>query len=298
MTKASITGPGGGEAIDLGPTTMRILEDGSTTGHRLGVGEITVAPHSAAPPQHRHARHDEGFYVVSGTARFTVGAESYEPAGQPGDDPPGAPHTFANRVTSRWSCSTRSPGSVRAVLPGPARHDRRGAALTPEADRERDGRYATEPGHQLRGQPQHRGDPDQVRHGSATSRSPSPSAARAARAAAARRRRAGVGGRLRRPAGRAVPSRCSSRCTRGSADAAPGRSRLRGGPARALPLLAQLGLTGVTVLGSSIGGWIAAELALAAPGSPGWSCWTRSGSGSPSTRWRTTSRSRWTRSRI
>ena len=69
----SVTGPDGGESIQLGPTLMRILEDGSTTGHRLGIGEITLAPHTAGPPQHRHARHDEGFYVVSGTARFTPG---------------------------------------------------------------------------------------------------------------------------------------------------------------------------------------------------------------------------------
>ena len=69
----SVTGPDGGESIQLGPTLMRILEDGSTTGHRLGIGEITLAPHTGGPPQHRHAQYDEGFYVVSGTARFTVG---------------------------------------------------------------------------------------------------------------------------------------------------------------------------------------------------------------------------------
>jgi quercetin dioxygenase-like cupin family protein len=76
---------------------MRILEDGSTTQHRLGLGEITIAPHTDGPPQHRHGQHDEGFYVVSGTARFTVGEKSY--AAGPGTlvmVPPGAPHTFAN----------------------------------------------------------------------------------------------------------------------------------------------------------------------------------------------------------
>jgi quercetin dioxygenase-like cupin family protein len=76
---------------------MRILEDGSTTQHRLGLGEITIAPHTDGPQQHRHAQHDEGFYVVSGTARFTVGDNSYD-AG-PGTlvmVPTGAPHTFAN----------------------------------------------------------------------------------------------------------------------------------------------------------------------------------------------------------
>src|ERR1700733_15176014 len=82
VTQVSVIGPGGGEPIQLGPTRMRILEDGSTTGHRLGVGEITLAPHTDGHPQHRAARHDEGFYVVSGTARFTVGETAYDaPAG-------------------------------------------------------------------------------------------------------------------------------------------------------------------------------------------------------------------------
>src|ERR1700761_2587417 len=97
MSKESIVGPDGGDVIQLGPATVRILEDGGSTGHRLGIGEITVAPHSAGPPQHRHARHDEGFYVVSGTARFTIGTVTHDaPAGTLAMIPPGAPHTFAN----------------------------------------------------------------------------------------------------------------------------------------------------------------------------------------------------------
>jgi mannose-6-phosphate isomerase-like protein (cupin superfamily) len=93
----AITPPDGGDAIQLGPVVMRILEDGGTTDHRLGIGEITLPPHTDGPPQHRHARHDEGFYVVSGTATFTVGDSSYEaPAGTLVMVPPGAPHTFAN----------------------------------------------------------------------------------------------------------------------------------------------------------------------------------------------------------
>jgi mannose-6-phosphate isomerase-like protein (cupin superfamily) len=97
MTEVSIVGPDDGEVVLRGPVQMRILEDGSTTQHRLGLGEITIAPHTDGPQQHRHAQHDEGFYVVSGTARFTVGDNSYD-AG-PGTlvmVPTGAPHTFAN----------------------------------------------------------------------------------------------------------------------------------------------------------------------------------------------------------
>jgi mannose-6-phosphate isomerase-like protein (cupin superfamily) len=98
MSGVAIVGPEDGEVLMLpGPVRMRILEDGTTTSHRLGVGEITIAPHTEGPVQHRHAQHDEGFYVVSGTARFTVGEKSYDaPAGTLVMVPPGAPHTFAN----------------------------------------------------------------------------------------------------------------------------------------------------------------------------------------------------------
>jgi quercetin dioxygenase-like cupin family protein len=93
----AIVSPADGEVIQLGPTRMRILEDGRTTQHRLGMGEITLAPHTEGPLQHRHAQHDEGFYVVSGTARFTVGDTTYgAPPGTLVMAPPGAPHTFAN----------------------------------------------------------------------------------------------------------------------------------------------------------------------------------------------------------
>jgi mannose-6-phosphate isomerase-like protein (cupin superfamily) len=97
MTDVFIVGPADGELVLSGPTQMRILEDGSHTAHRLGLGEITIAPHTDGPPQHRHTEHDEGFYVVSGTVRFTSGETSSDAT--PGTlvmVPPGAPHTFAN----------------------------------------------------------------------------------------------------------------------------------------------------------------------------------------------------------
>jgi pimeloyl-ACP methyl ester carboxylesterase/quercetin dioxygenase-like cupin family protein len=98
MTDVSIIGPDDGEVLRLpGSVQMRILEDGRTTAHRLAIGEITLAPRSAGPAQHRHAQHDEGFYVVSGVARFTVADQSYDaPAGTLVMVPPGAPHSFDN----------------------------------------------------------------------------------------------------------------------------------------------------------------------------------------------------------
>jgi quercetin dioxygenase-like cupin family protein len=97
MADVSVVGPDGGESFTLGTSRVRILEDGSSTEHRIGIAEITIGPHTDGPPQHRHAQHDEGFYVVSGQLTFTVGDTTHEaPAGTLVMVPPGAPHTFAN----------------------------------------------------------------------------------------------------------------------------------------------------------------------------------------------------------
>ena len=147
MTEVSIVGPDGGEAIPLGPTVMRIMEDGRHTGHRIGIGELTVAPHTQGPPQHRHAAHDEGFYVVSGTARFTVGDQTYDaPAGTLAMIPPGAPHTFANPGDEPLvMLNTFTPDlyvqyfrDLRAMIEA-------GEAFTPESTVNVMRRYETEP---------------------------------------------------------------------------------------------------------------------------------------------------------
>jgi oxalate decarboxylase/phosphoglucose isomerase-like protein (cupin superfamily) len=93
------------------------------------------------------AIHDEGFYVVSGTASFTVGETTYDaPAGTLVMVPPGAPHTFAN------------PGDHPAVLLNTFTPDlyvqyfrdlrdmiAAGQPFTPEATVEVMARYATVP---------------------------------------------------------------------------------------------------------------------------------------------------------
>jgi mannose-6-phosphate isomerase-like protein (cupin superfamily) len=97
MTDISVVGLADGEPVLSGPASVRIIENGSTTSHRLGMAEIVLAPHAGGPPQHRHAQHDEGFYVVCGTVRFTSGEQSFDaPARTLVMVPPGAPHTFAN----------------------------------------------------------------------------------------------------------------------------------------------------------------------------------------------------------
>ena len=42
MAEISIVGPADGETALSGPATVRIIEDGSTTSHRLGMAEIAL----------------------------------------------------------------------------------------------------------------------------------------------------------------------------------------------------------------------------------------------------------------
>jgi quercetin dioxygenase-like cupin family protein len=143
----SVVGPDDGETIVLGTTRLRILEDGSNTGHRLGLAESVLAPHTPGPPQHRHAEHDEGFYVISGTVRFTVGETDYDAsAGTLVMVPPGAAHTFANLSDEpAVMLSTFTPDlyvqyfrDLQDMIAG-------GRPLTPQASIQTMSRYATSP---------------------------------------------------------------------------------------------------------------------------------------------------------
>ena len=92
-----VVGPNDGEQSGGGPIRIRIIEDGSHTGHRLGLIEATVPAGPAMPPQHVHRDHDEVFIVISGKLRFTSGGESFDAeAGSCVTVPPGTPHTFSN----------------------------------------------------------------------------------------------------------------------------------------------------------------------------------------------------------
>ncbi|MBR7678159.1 cupin domain-containing protein [Streptomyces daliensis] len=143
----SVVGPRDGETIVLGTTRMRVLEDGSHTGHRLAIAESVLAPHTQGPPQHRHGQHDEGFYVLSGSVRFTVGDEDYDAtAGTLVMVPPGTPHTFANLTDQpAVMLSTFTPDlylqyfrDLQEVLAG-------GRPMTPQANIDAMSRYATQP---------------------------------------------------------------------------------------------------------------------------------------------------------
>jgi mannose-6-phosphate isomerase-like protein (cupin superfamily) len=146
MSSISIVLPGEGETVNLGTTTMRILEDGRTTDERIGITVATLAPHTDGPPQHRHGRHDEGFYVISGTARFTSGNTRYDaPAGTLVMIPPGVPHTFENPGdVPMVMLSTFSPSFYVQYFRDMAAMIASGRAVTPDSVGEIMAHYTTE----------------------------------------------------------------------------------------------------------------------------------------------------------
>jgi quercetin dioxygenase-like cupin family protein len=145
--RVSLIGPADGEKIQLGPITMRILTDGSSTGHRLGIGEITIPAGVSGPPQHRHAAHDETFYVLAGTVRFTVGEQDHDaPAGTLVVVPPGAPHTFSNpSAQPAVMLNTFTPDAYVQYFRDVRDYLASGQALDPAAVTGIMRRYGTEP---------------------------------------------------------------------------------------------------------------------------------------------------------
>lgn len=92
-----LTAADAGEEFAAGPVRFRILEDGTEVDKRLGVVEGYLPPGWNGPPQHIHRAHDETFYVVTGTVRFTSGTnELLAGAGSLVTAPIGDPHTFGN----------------------------------------------------------------------------------------------------------------------------------------------------------------------------------------------------------
>lgn len=147
MASISIVGPQGGEHVNLGSTKMRILEEGSTTAQRIGLTVSTLPAHTDGPPQHRHTKHDEGFYIISGTARFTTGQEVHDAlAGSLVMVPPGVPHTFANPGAEPMVLlTTFSPAFYVQYFRDIAATIAQGRPMTQESLTELMARYATEP---------------------------------------------------------------------------------------------------------------------------------------------------------
>jgi quercetin dioxygenase-like cupin family protein len=85
--------------IKVGQLGINYVLDGSHTAS-LGMFELTVPPGSNVPPPHSHSSNEECLYVLAGTLRYTVGAETRDlTPGQSMSTPKGVVHAFSNPFT-------------------------------------------------------------------------------------------------------------------------------------------------------------------------------------------------------
>ncbi|NMM77116.1 cupin [Acidovorax sp. SRB_14] len=86
----------GAAEIKVGQLGIHYIVDGSSTAG-LGMFELTVPPGSNVPPPHSHSNNEECVYVLEGTLRYTVGAQTRDLApGQSMGTPKGVVHAFSN----------------------------------------------------------------------------------------------------------------------------------------------------------------------------------------------------------
>ena len=82
--------------IKVGQLGISYIVDGSGT-KSLGMFELTVPPGSNVPPPHSHSNNEECVYVLAGTLRYSVGAETRDlTVGQTMSTPRGVVHAFSN----------------------------------------------------------------------------------------------------------------------------------------------------------------------------------------------------------
>lgn len=82
--------------IHVGRLGIDYIVDGSAT-NSLGMFELTVPPGSNVPPPHSHSNNEECVYVLAGTLRYSVGAETRDlTPGQTMSTPKGTVHAFSN----------------------------------------------------------------------------------------------------------------------------------------------------------------------------------------------------------
>ena len=86
--------------ISVGHLRIRYLIDGVQNAS-MGMFELTVPPASNIPPPHSHSNNEEIVYVLEGSLRYTVGAETRDLSpGQSMHTPRGTVHGFSNPFDS------------------------------------------------------------------------------------------------------------------------------------------------------------------------------------------------------
>jgi quercetin dioxygenase-like cupin family protein len=95
--KGVVHGPGDGERLEVGPSTLVIKAGSEDTDGTFFLSESEIAPGFPGPPPHTHETLHDMFYVLEGELTVLLGDETQIAA--PGTFvcvPPGVVHTFSN----------------------------------------------------------------------------------------------------------------------------------------------------------------------------------------------------------
>jgi quercetin dioxygenase-like cupin family protein len=88
--------PAAAEVIRVGQMEIRYVQE-ARDGCHVGCFELRVPPGSNVPPPHSHPDSEELIYVLEGTLRYSVGAETRDlKRGEAMATPRGVPHGFSN----------------------------------------------------------------------------------------------------------------------------------------------------------------------------------------------------------
>jgi quercetin dioxygenase-like cupin family protein len=111
MTRSAILRtPAEGRTVAVVGDVYRFLATGEETNGKYALIEAIVPP-GGGPPPHVHSREEEGFYILEGEIRFTVGEKRIvATAGMFANMPVGTPHSFKNE-------SNRSARMLISVAP-------------------------------------------------------------------------------------------------------------------------------------------------------------------------------------
>jgi len=94
--------------IRVGQLGINYVIDGSDSAS-IGLFELTVPPGSNVPPPHSHSNNEECVYVLSGTLRYTVGAETRDlTPGQSMSTPKGGGSRLLESIQRNGACIDRS----------------------------------------------------------------------------------------------------------------------------------------------------------------------------------------------
>ena len=97
LSDAAVLGPGEGEAVAVGGSSIVLKGTGASSDGVFFLSETTVEPGFPGPPPHVHRELHDLFYVLDGTLTLRDGDETIAAgAGSFACFPPGAVHTFSN----------------------------------------------------------------------------------------------------------------------------------------------------------------------------------------------------------